>query len=188
MNKQKIVIEKITLIDNDSTFAFKIIGRMDAIKNSLMNKIANSTTYPITIVDEWRLSTWNFNAWTGTLAAVKITPSPLQRIHYGHRIASKMFGPYHLYHFNISVISRYVEFDIGENIEPIHAKTTMYIANEIVKYLRMHNKDESAGVEDIFDITKRESDTGGSSKGVHMARIIIEGYILAKRPMRWLNG
>jgi len=183
----KIIVEHLGLNDVTSVFKSIILGRMTAVKNSLMNKIANSTTYPITIVDEWRLNTWSFNAWTGTLVAVKIIPSSIQCIHYGYQLASKTVGPCYLYHFNINVISRYVEFDIGESTEPIHAKTAMNVTNDIIKYLRKHNTDENAGVLDIINIKTRETETSGATKGVHMSRIMIEGDILTKRPMEWLK-
>jgi hypothetical protein len=55
----------------------------------------------------------------------------------------------------------------------------MNLANSIVTYLRTHNTDVDAGILDIWDITARESDP----RSVHMARVIIEGFVLCERPI-----
>jgi hypothetical protein len=145
---------------------------MSAIKASLTTAI--TTISPSTVViDPWRMKTFQFNAFEGSLVSIKINPSKFSRLSYGSQIVNKHFGQYHIYHFTMNVISRYVYDD------ELRAKTAMNLANSIVTYLRTHNKDASAGILDIWNVTARESDP----RSVHMARIIVDGFVLCERPI-----
>ncbi len=155
-------------------------GRMNAVKGGLMRMIL-VVDPTFTIIDAWRMGTWQFSSFTGTLVSVKMNPSRLQKLNYGNEIVNVHEGVYYLYHFSLHVIARY-DFALENDLE---SKTAYDKANAIVTYLRAHNKDPDSGIVDIVNITSRESDpSGGTQAGAHMARVIIEGFILAERPWR----
>lgn len=171
------------LLDN---FLYK--GRMNAVKESLINKITTygaTTLYNLTIIDAWRMHTYDFQAYNGNLVSIKIMPSRMMRLHYGSMITNRYFGQCYTYRFTLHILAKYVEVDGLTNTEPIHGKTAMNIANGIVNYLRQNQVDTDKGVLNIINITARESDPSGLTRGgAYMARIIVEGEILAERPYR----
>jgi hypothetical protein len=173
---------------------------MNSIKQSLTNKlntlastwsltdptspILASATLPITIIDPWRLPEYQYSSFfKGVLVSIKIDPSKYSRLNYGMQIVNNDVGNYVIYKFTLFVLSRY---DFVEEITDLESQTAYQAAEAIIKYLRMNNKDPQYGVLDIYEITARESDpSGGAGKGAHMSRIIIEGFILAERPLNW---
>lgn len=163
-----------TILDN-----FQLKGRMNAAKESLISKIQ---TYDptLTVIDSWRLNKWDFNAFTSNLVSIKIMPSRMNRLSYGSMITENYFGQYYSYRFTLHVLARYDE------TQTIHAKTAMDIANGIVKYLRINQQDTNKGVLSILDITARESDPSGMTRGgAYMGRIIIDGLMFCERPYKY---
>jgi regulation of enolase protein 1 (concanavalin A-like superfamily) len=158
--------------------AFLLKGRMNAAKESLISKIQ---TYDPTLVvmDAWRLNKWDFDAQTQNLVSIKIMPSRMNRLNYGSMITESYFGQYYSYHFTLHVLTKY------DDTKTIHAKTAMDIANGIVNYLRINQSDLNKGVLNIIDITARESDPYGMTRGgAFMARIIVDGTIFCERPYK----
>jgi hypothetical protein len=84
------------------------------------------------------------------------------------------------------VLSRYVDLTTYPQPVPLlEAKTAMNIAKGLINYLRVNQTDPDNGVLAITDITARESDPAGLTRGgAHLARIIIEGVAFAERPYR----
>ena len=169
--------------------AFQLKGRMNAVKESLMNKIATygaSTSYNLAVIDAWRMPTYNFNAFEGNLISVKIMPSKMSRLSFGSIITNQYFGQYYTYRFTMHVLSRYVDLTTYPQPVPLlEAKTAMNIAKGLINYLRINQTDPNNGVLAITDITARESDPAGLTRGgAHLARIIIEGVAFAERPYR----
>lgn len=164
-------------------------GRMNAVKESLMNKISAygaTTLYNLTVIDAWRMKTYNFNAFQGNLISVKIMPSRMSRLNYGSMITNQYFGQCYVYRFTMHILSSYVGLStFPEPIPLIEAQTAMNIANGLINYLRVNQTDPDKGVLAIIDITARESDPAGLTRGgAHMARIIVEGVVFAERPYK----
>jgi hypothetical protein len=155
---------------------------MTQVKNGLINKI--QTAIPTaTIIDAWRLSTWKFSSFNGVLVSIKINEGTHKKLSYGNEITNAQQGQYMYYHFSLHVIARY-DFTLEES-GGLASEPAYNYANEIIKYLRTNNTDLDSGILDIHKFTARESDpSGGNDTGAHMSRIIIEGYILAERPIR----
>lgn len=155
-------------------------GRMNAVKSALMIKLLEVDP-AFTVIDAWRMGTWQFSSFNGVLVSVKMNPSRLLKLNYGNEIVNVHEGVYFLYHFSLHIIARY-DFTREDELESITAYNK---ANAIATYLRANNKDSNTGIVDIFQLTSRESDpSGGTTAGAHMARIILEGFILAERPWR----
>lgn len=163
---------------------YKSKGRGNAVKTSLFNKIiAAVAPSTITVIDAWRLPAYDYDTFTGPLCSVRINLSKQQKLSYGEAITNGYGGTYFLYNFSLHVIGRYDPVPTGGG--EIESRTVYNFANKIVTYLRSHDTDPTNGVLTIFQITARESDpSGGGHAGAHMARVIIEGYILAERPWR----
>lgn len=156
-------------------------GRMNAVKDALMMKV-QAAIPTATVIDAWRFPTYNFSSFNGVLVSVKINPSRFQKLNYGNQIIEGS-GQYHTYNFSLHVLARYDPFPFGG--AELESKTAYDTANAIITYLRVHQQDIDRGVLNILNITARESDpAGGAEKGAHMARIIIEGTVLAERPWR----
>lgn len=182
--RRKLTSESIDLILNDVAL-YLLKGRTNAVKTSIMDRItAALAPTNVIVIDAWRMPAYNFDSFSGPLCSVKIGLSKQQKLSYGEYITRKYFGTYFLYTFSIHVIVRYDPIPIGD--AEIESQTAYNLANKIITYLRTNNVDEYYGVLDTYQITARESDpSGGAHKGAHMARIIIDGYILAERP--WKN-
>jgi hypothetical protein len=169
--------------------AFHLKGRMNAVKESLMNKITtygSLTSYNLVVIDSWRMQMYNFNAFNGNLVSVKIMPSMMQRLNFGSMITNQYFGQYYAYKFTLHVLASYLnQSTYPEPIPNLEGKTAMDIANGLINYLRINQSDPIKGVLSITDITARESDPAGLTRGgAHMARIIIEGIAFAERPYK----
>jgi len=160
-------------------------GRTNAVKNSLMARVKAAVSPDnITIIDAWRMPAYDYDTFTGPLCSVKINLSRQQKLSYGEAITNGYGGTYWLYNFSLHVIARYEPVPTGG--AEIESSTAFDFANRIVSYLRKYNTDRDNGVLDTIQITARESDpSGGGKAGAHMARIIVEGYILAERPWRF---
>ena len=160
-------------------------GRMNAVKEGLM-RILLIVDPTFIVIDPWRIQTWvNSAVWktnpNAVIVSIKINPSRLQKLNYGNEIVNVHEGVYYLYNFSLHIIARY-DWTREDELE---SKLAYDKANAIVTYLRGHNKDPDSGIIDIVNITSRESDpSGGTQAGAHMARVIVEGYILAERPWR----
>lgn len=163
---------------------YKSRGRANAVKASLMAKITTAVAPDtITVIDAWRLPAYNYDSFIGPLCSVKLNLSRQQKLSYGEAITNGYGGTYFLFNFSLHVIARYDPVPTGG--AEIESHTAYNFANKIVTYLRSHDTDPANGVLTIFQITARESDpSGGGHAGAHMARMIIEGYILAERPYR----
>jgi hypothetical protein len=132
------------------------------------------------------MKTWNFDAFNGNLVSVKIMPSKMARLNFGSMITNQYFGQCYVYRFTMHVISRYVNLTTyPEPVPLLEGKTAMNIAKGLINYLRVNQSDPTKGVLAIMDITARESDPAGLTRGgAHMARIIVEGTAFAERPYK----
>ena len=155
-----------------------LVGRMNYAKESLISKIQTYDS-TLTVIDSWRLNKWDFDAMTSNLVSIKIMPSRMNRLNYGSMIVNDNFGQYYSYHFTLNVLAKYDETQV------IHAKTAMDTANGIVNYLRINQTDSDKGILSIVDITARESDPSGLTRGgAYMARVIVDGTLFCERPYK----
>lgn len=156
----------------------RLVGRMNAAKESLIAKI-QAYDATLVVIDSWRLNKWDFNAQTENLVSIKIMPSNMKRLNYGSMIVNDNFGQYYSYRFTLHILAKYDE------AQTIHAKTAMDLANGIVNYLRLNQTDADRGVCSIINISARESDPYGMTRGgAYLSRVIVDGTLFCERPYK----
>jgi hypothetical protein len=153
-----------------------VIGRMNAVKGSAMNKIKE--IYPTsTVIDAWRMKTYDYSSYNGLLFTLRISPSPIRgNAAYGMKQPRGYSGLYQQYRITINVLARH------DDADKLEGKTAYDAAQELINYLTTQGQDLPNGVLYYEDFTSRESDP--SETGAHLSRVIVECTVIANRPFR----
>lgn len=155
-------------------------GHIHTVKSALMQLISladatlNDEVDFKHVLGNWRLNVWALSDDKFPIVTVRMGPSSDLEVAYGRRIRHNQFGQYVVYSW-----SAYV-FAFHATTEDLVSKTAMDLADAIKTYLAKACH-ATSGIPYIYDMTIRESEPARGSQRI--SRIIIEGRLIAKRPL-----
>jgi hypothetical protein len=161
-------------------------GRMTPVRNKMLEIIADSDDQlqpQITHVrPDWKVAVYylenNYPVVTLRLGNVDIT-----ELIYGRQISETRRGHFVTYKFSAHVWAEksYQLFDEGANETQAQAKPASELADKIMDVFLLYTGDETSGIWYFDKLTARESEPERGPQ--RLTRIIIEGVVLAKRPL-----
>jgi len=184
---KKLGISRTTSIDVCiKSLAPITIGRITAVKDAMLEIIAlaDSQLEPqeIHVRGDWKTADYYLeNNYPVVLLRLGNETIP-ERI-YGREITKIERGHYATYAFSIHVWAEkeYQLFDDNGDEIVAQAKPASVLADEIIKYFVKYRGDDESGIVYFYDIISRESEPERGPQ--RLTRIIIDGFILVKRPI-----
>jgi len=153
-------------------------GYMYDVKNKLASLIssADADLSPQTthVLLDWKIDISKLTEAKFPVVTLRIMPSSTRDFLYGRQTESSERGVYIVYAFTAHI------FAYHSSTGNAKAKAAQDLADKIESYLLQNNKDDTTGIADIFGIVKRESEPSRGARRI--SRIIMNGYILAKKP------
>jgi len=129
------------------------------------------------VIPNWRLRVWQLKKANMPVVTVRIGPMTINETAFGRKIRSDETGNYVSCFFTAHV---WAENTTTSGV--MRQQAAMNLADTIIKYLENYNGDEAtSGIAYFYDITFRETDH--ESGPLRYSRIIVEGFILVKRPI-----
>jgi hypothetical protein len=151
-------------------------GYIDAIKMKLVEHIssADSTLAPSTIhvlpnLDE---DMWKYDTNNMPIVTVRIGPSNIRDEFFGRQLGGAKRGTFKTFFFTAHLF-----MIINETSNEDKSKNAMQLADKIETKL-LTSKDNDTGIMYYYEITTRQSPSGMAK----IAKVIIEGYIYARKP------
>lgn len=152
------------------------VGGISAVKSKLMKIIvdADSSLAPETthVLPNWRVEVWKLES-NFPIVTVRIGPANINELIYGRKVGWNQQGHYVGYQFSL-----HVWHENASDPNP-KSKNACDLADKIIDVLEMFVGDDDSGIIEFFNITSRESEPERGPQ--RMSRVIIEGFILAKR-------
>ena len=147
------------------TVKMKIIDHISGADSSL----TPSTTHVLPSSD---YDIWKFDRANLPICSLRIGPSTDREYLQGRQLGEAKIGNFvsffftaHLYTLN------------NDTVNEDKSKTVMNLAEKIKERL-LRKDDATSGIQHYYEITIRESQSGMAT----IAKVIIEGYVLARRP------
>jgi hypothetical protein len=161
-------------------------GRMTPVKKQMLGIIANADPslqpQDTHVRGDWKIMTKyledNYPVVTLRVGTLDVT----EKI-YGRQMTPTQRGHFVTYSFSAHVWAEkpYQLFDEGDNEFESQARYASEIADAIIDALEKYNGDETSGICWFHKITARESEPERGPQ--RLTRVIIEGFIIAKRPL-----
>jgi len=152
-------------------------GGYKDVKDKLMKLIAAShsdlSPQSTHIFGDWRIKVWKFKKANMPIVTVRVAPVNINETAYGSQLSSTERGTYATFFFTAHVWE--------ENASSGNkSDNALNLADSIVTYLTKYSGDTTSGIVFFRDVTYRDSqpETGPQ----RYSRVIIEGFIFAKRP------
>jgi hypothetical protein len=153
-------------------------GYMATVKQKVIDLIAladsslNGTTH---VKGNWRLDAWELDSSKLPVVTVRLGTSGEANV-YGRNLNSTTKGSFVTFPFSAHVFHSH---SVVTNT--LKAKKAMDLADKIITYLIKVTYDASSGVIYFYGLTARESEAEGGP--IQFSRIIIEGFVVARRPL-----
>jgi len=152
------------------------IGGISAVKSKLMEIIvdADSSLAPKNthVLSNWRIELWKLEN-DFPIVTVRVGIVNLNELIYGRKVGWNQQGHYVGYQFSL-----HVWHENADDPDP-KSKNACDLADKIIDVLEMYSGDSTSGIERFYNITSIESEPERGPQ--RMSRVIIEGFILAKR-------
>lgn len=151
-------------------------GYMYTIKMQLVTDISEAdsslspkTTHVLPNLDDdvWKYDTDNF-----PIITVRIGPSSDREFFQGRQLGGGKMGNYVSYFFTAHIFSV-----LNTTTNDDRTKTAMNLG-EVIKEHLLRSDDSTSGIQHYYELTLREIHSGMAK----VSKVILEGYILARRP------
>lgn len=147
------------------TVKMKIVDHISEADSSLQPK----TTHVLPSTDE---QIWKFDRANLPLCSLRIGPSTDREFLQGRQLGNTKFGIHVSFFFTAHLFTVPTE-----TVNADSTQDAMNLAEKIKEYL-LRSDDTSSGIQYYYEITTREAPSGAT----RLAKIIIEGYVMARRP------
>ena len=151
-----------------STVKMKIVDHISEADNSL----SPATTHVLPSSDE---QMWKYDTDYFPIVTVRIGPSTDREFFQGRQLGgmpTKKIGIHVAFFFTAHLFTM-----INETANTDKTKDAMDLAEKIKEHL-LRSDDATSGIQHYYEITTRETPSGMA----RVAKVIIEGYVLARRP------
>jgi len=162
-------------------------GRITPVKNEMLAIIADADEQlqpqNIHVRPDWKIADYyvieNYPVVTLRLGTVDLTEQL-----YGRQISKTQRGHFVIYKFSAHVWAEkaYQLFDVGADETQAQARPASELADAIMDHLlTFTGGDDTSGIWYFDKLTARESEPERGPQ--RLTRVIIEGYVIAKRPL-----
>lgn len=147
------------------TVKMKIVDHISEADASLQPK----TTHVLPSTDE---QIWKFDQANLPLCSLRIGPSTDREFFQGRQLGNAKMGIHVSFFFTAHLFA-----PINATADEDSYKTVMNLAEKIKEHL-LRSDDATSGIQHYYEVTTRESPSGMS----RVAKVIIEGYVMVRRP------
>lgn len=162
------------------------VGRMTTVKAKMLEIItgADSSLSPQAthVRPDWKIAV-NYLEDHYPIVTLRLGTETVSELIYGRQISSTERGHYVTYSFSAHVWAEkeYQLFEAGANESIAQAKPASDLADKIIDTLEKYNGDATSGICYFDKVTARESEPERGPQ--RLTRIIIEGFVIVKRPL-----
>jgi len=161
-------------------------GRMTPVKNEMLQIISSSDDQlqpqEIHVRPDWKIADY-YVVENYPVVTLRLGTEDMTEHVYGRQLSATQRGHFVTYKFSAHVWAEksYQLFDEGADETQTQAKPASDLADKIMDVLLLYTGDETSGIWYFDKLTARESEPERGPQ--RLTRIIIEGFVLAKRPL-----
>jgi len=166
-------------------------GRMTPVKNEMLRIISSSDDQlqpqETHVRPDWKIADF-YVVENYPVVTLRLGTEDMTEHVYGRQLSATQRGYFVTYKFSAHVWAEksYQLFDEGADETQAQAKPASELADKIMDVLLLYTGDETSGIWYFDKLTARESEPERGPQ--RLTRVIIEGYVLAKRPLADAGG